>query len=244
MKKFTLIELLVVIAIIGILVSLLLPSLRSARLKAYDAVCISNQKQMGVMFSVYQAANDQILPNHRIKGSHGGWDGWTELIDPEVNEKLYLCPRIKKYTYSDGSTLVPVAKTADDRIHRITYGYNGWWLGLKLYNAGHNGQPTGKNYFFSSQAANASGLMVTSDSKPIKSGKNFRWGHSLWFPFRKSKGDKIEGVFGAHGSKERFGSILFLDGHAKQHIADDINLSSDNNGFWNPDEDRWKTAYD
>ena len=45
MKKFTLIELLVVISIIGILVSLLMPSISEARAKARFAVCKSNLHQ-------------------------------------------------------------------------------------------------------------------------------------------------------------------------------------------------------
>ena len=60
-KKFTLIELLVVIAIIGILSSMLLPSLSEAREKGKRAVCFSNLKQLGVCFLLYQESYDRNL---------------------------------------------------------------------------------------------------------------------------------------------------------------------------------------
>ena len=53
MKKFTLIELLVVLAIIGILLSLLLPSLRRARELTKRAVCKSNMNQIHKMINIY-----------------------------------------------------------------------------------------------------------------------------------------------------------------------------------------------
>lgn len=62
MKKFTLIELLIVIAIIGILVSILLPSMAKAREKAYIAVEISNRKQLTVATMLYASNNDQKFP--------------------------------------------------------------------------------------------------------------------------------------------------------------------------------------
>ena len=59
--KFTLLELLIVIAVIGILVSLLMPSLRKAKIEAKMGICKSNQAQM--VRSLMLDAKNNSLPN-------------------------------------------------------------------------------------------------------------------------------------------------------------------------------------
>ena len=78
-QRFTLIELLVVVAIIGILASMLLPSLGRAREKAKTAVCVSNISQVNKALNLYTADDDDRMP----KASSGTQrDYWPSFLDP------------------------------------------------------------------------------------------------------------------------------------------------------------------
>ena len=61
-RAFTLIELLVVIGIIAILVSILLPTLNSARQRAYNVQCLSNLRACGQVLHLYANQNRGYFP--------------------------------------------------------------------------------------------------------------------------------------------------------------------------------------
>ena len=99
-QRFTLIELLVVVAIIGILASMLMPALGKARVKAKEAVCSSQLKQIAYAMYYYIEANADTI----VEGwTHGGDTVWQndiqKYIDPDqyyFTAPLWWCPLAEK----------------------------------------------------------------------------------------------------------------------------------------------------
>ena len=136
MKKFSMLELLVVIASIGILVSILLPSLLKSRLKTKTAVCMSNLKQNGTGFALYGKNNNQILPKRQYEnqtslGHHAyrrddDYMGLGLLAKDEyVHGRVFYCPAREDEVTMDGNR-IDIIPRYNKRQNRASPGCAGW----------------------------------------------------------------------------------------------------------------------
>ena len=104
-RAFTLIELLVVIAIVAILAAILFPVFASAKKAAKDATTISNLKQLGVAFALYEGDADDVFPAATHSwGGEGLVGGWVFL------ERLNASP--SRFNLRKGS-VYPYAKSVE-----------------------------------------------------------------------------------------------------------------------------------
>jgi len=107
-SAFTLIELLVVIAIIALLVSILVPSLQSARDLAKTAVCGNNNRQIGSTMQVYLADSNGVFFGPFSPYSHD-YDSRTfvlMLMDIAVGEHPWQTWRhVTNFDSSEGNGL-------------------------------------------------------------------------------------------------------------------------------------------
>ncbi|OGV51151.1 MAG: hypothetical protein A2017_17850 [Lentisphaerae bacterium GWF2_44_16] len=80
-RYFTLLELLIVISIIIILISILMPSLRTAKGKANEILCLSNLKQSGLSVLQYADDNGGWSPCSYRPWSSRQWGSWLISLD-------------------------------------------------------------------------------------------------------------------------------------------------------------------
>ncbi|MBL0928151.1 MAG: prepilin-type N-terminal cleavage/methylation domain-containing protein [Phycisphaerales bacterium] len=143
---FTLIELLVVVAIIGILLSVLLPTLGTARYATRSLKGLSNLKQLGAGWHMYATDNRDLMLPGRF-GDLGGGAGnpanlydvgngkkfrprWAASLGPYVDLFAFTNPDIAndRQDYTGEVYLCPNASDrSDERNHG--YGYNHQFLG-------------------------------------------------------------------------------------------------------------------
>ena len=203
-NKFTLIELLVVVAIIGILVSILMPSLTRAREKARRAVCMSNQAQLLRASTLYSNNNNGKLPAGHKHGNYPAWDN-EDLrgLNPQMfnlltsnyvgAEEVWTCPNISgfpRYSSHHDWYQLGVGYTGDKKKLNLIFGTE---YPSTIYDDGdvplfNELLSWGKNDSWGS--TNASHTV---------NGYKFEWG-----------ADILPQSLGAEG-----GNYTFLDGHSK-----------------------------
>ena len=214
-RGFTLVELLVVIGIIALLISVLLPTLQSAREAANSTKCLSNMRQLGTATQMYAVENRMFwLPGYQIPE--------VTATYPNGDARWYVWLPGKYLKGSPGVTVCPsdrnvLAKTPSKRFYdditdvQFSYFHN---LDSPRMSAPTYPPPKASGFY------NPRFLKgVKQPSRMILYGEvnNMGSGALGYLSFRS-----LDTAFRFDHRKNRYQSLCFADGHAEQMAREEI----------------------
>ena len=106
-KGFTLIELLSVIAVIAILLSIMMPALRSARERSKQSTCLAHLQQIGYGEFMYAMENNDYFPDRDTLGGFPfrAAPGYINPDDPFRKKEIYgIAAVLEKYVNYDSNS--------------------------------------------------------------------------------------------------------------------------------------------
>lgn len=218
MKKhaFTLIELLVVIAIIALLVSILLPSLQTAKDLAKRIACASNLRGIFSAVSMYTTENNGYLPRVTDYGAGDGM-AWAWTDQGVLYPYLGLGDNITEWTLPyNGILTCPEEKSRRNYSASTVVFLDGW-----LYTSTFMGKfkPAKLEDYVQTMPMISEGWTVQMLSGQTYDQSNVGYAYNAWqMPY----GEKFYlGTRHAGGA-----NYLFIDGHAE------YNEGIPEQGFW------------
>lgn len=210
-KKFTLIELLVVIAIIGILMSILFPSLSKAKAVTRQIVCLNNSQQIAKATHAYMVDQNRYGPVDNLNDTDQHW--FDSLIPAYLPagpidggaSKVNECPDGKPLTADWHSTI---------SMNIFVTGKNqgGWYVEQKTLS------------------------MATPDETLLLVDSYMNWRSAT--PGRMTQNNIFEeankGNIARHNSKA---NVVYLDGHGVARSGSFLlTKNNGNDTFWDPEQ--------
>lgn len=240
-KPFTLIELLVVVAIIGILASMLMPSLSEARGRAKVALCTSNLKQSSLItFAIADDLNQRVGPSGncqsdsstvskgslKVNGQELGYMGNIALgtgIAPKNNMADYTSAvqdldTMKAFICPEDTNTAPTVDVnfagAGDPPHTLTsYATN--FNVFTTYTQDDQSFFRGGNYLNISEAEKTMMLMDSGNIDDWNTRYVWTWGNNktLLDVYNSFSGGNWEKVFPKERHVKELMPVSFFDGH-------------------------------